>query len=368
MHATLRRGADPTVASANVAILSNNAKVCSAPGACGGTVHVSVLGALLMTDNQTLAFRRAHTVWASELAALSRWSPVVNGKTMNVSCDLPLAPQPQFRRHFGEDSTDMWYICADAWGVSEPSRPRLPPLGPSLHGLSHERDVIECELLQQPSDSNCALGESFRCELDSSVTTGARLANIVVQPGCKGRFRCGGAKVSCGHMEARAGRKAGLWQRMCRCVETRPLPFRTGKAGWPTSRQSEGCLAVSIGIGNEWGFEDGLADMGCTVHAFDPTPQLLLKHQRHTADPNNRGRIHFQPIGLGAEGYAPAKCGDDCRRTYGQVDRSATLPLDAILRNATAMHHTNIVDVLKIDCECDHQPHARPSMLACVTN
>ena len=32
---------------------------------------------------------------------------------------------------------------------------------------------------------------------------------------------------------------------------------------------TEGCLAVSIGIGGNWGFEDSLADAGCDVHAFD---------------------------------------------------------------------------------------------------
>ena len=29
---------------------------------------------------------------------------------------------------------------------------------------------------------------------------------------------------------------------------------------------NEGCLAVSIGIGGNWGFEDSLADAGCDVH------------------------------------------------------------------------------------------------------
>ena len=44
---------------------------------------------------------------------------------------------------------------------------------------------------------------------------------------------------------------------------------------------TEGCLAVSIGIGGNWGFEDSLADAGCDVHAFDPTWELWRSHLEH---------------------------------------------------------------------------------------
>ena len=43
-----------------------------------------------------------------------------------------------------------------------------------------------------------------------------------------------------------------------------------------------GCLGVSVGIGGEWGFEDGLVEqVGCTLYAFDPTDELRPAHEKH---------------------------------------------------------------------------------------
>ena len=55
---------------------------------------------------------------------------------------------------------------------------------------------------------------------------------------------------------------------------------------------TEGCLAVSIGIGGNWGFEDSLADAGCDVHAFDPTWELWRSHLEH-ARTKPRQRFYF---------------------------------------------------------------------------
>ena len=54
-------------------------------------------------------------------------------------------------------------------------------------------------------------------------------------------------------------------------------------------------ITVSIGIGNNWEMEDALADMGCSVHAFDPTYELHKAHLAH---------VHAdQTIDDGGEGH-----------------------------------------------------------------
>ncbi len=35
--------------------------------------------------------------------------------------------------------------------------------------------------------------------------------------------------------------------------------------------KNKNCLIYSFGIANDWTFEAAMADLGCTVHAFDPT-------------------------------------------------------------------------------------------------
>ena len=60
---------------------------------------------------------------------------------------------------------------------------------------------------------------------------------------------------------------------------------------------------VSIGIGGEWGFEDGLVEStGCHVFAMDPTEELKARHEKHAAAFVNgvlRGGIRTQPVSGG---------------------------------------------------------------------
>lgn len=67
------------------------------------------------------------------------------------------------------------------------------------------------------------------------------------------------------------------------------------------------CLAVSIGIGGDWKFEDGLVSRGCEVHAFDPTAELRAKHEKHAGAPSTLGRMKFHFLGLG-NGGRPSGC------------------------------------------------------------
>lgn len=111
-----------------------------------------------------------------------------------------------------------------------------------------------------------------------------------------------------------------------------------------------GCIGVSIGIGGEWGFEDGLAqNPGCHVHAFDPTEELRVRHTSHANNAEQNGRMHFEASGLG--GDKPQANTKSLR--YGGFDPNTTsiLPLDVIMRKATALRESKVVDVLKIDCE-----------------
>jgi FkbM family methyltransferase len=107
-----------------------------------------------------------------------------------------------------------------------------------------------------------------------------------------------------------------------------------------------GCVGVSIGIGGEWGFEDGLAQqVGCKVYAFDPTEGLRVPHERHVKLNHLRNLIQFEAIGLGGE----QKQARTTSIRYGKFDlvTSKILTLKKLLAKASRP----IIDVLKIDCE-----------------
>ena len=109
----------------------------------------------------------------------------------------------------------------------------------------------------------------------------------------------------------------------------------------------DGCTGVSIGIGGEWSFEDGLAQrIGCRLWAYDPTEQLAASHSKHAemVSTHYGGRMKFDLIGLGGE---VAQFNTDSRR-YGKFDQSKNniKTLGSILAPLPP-----IIDVLKIDCE-----------------
>ncbi|KAK3883594.1 hypothetical protein Pcinc_012097 [Petrolisthes cinctipes] len=75
--------------------------------------------------------------------------------------------------------------------------------------------------------------------------------------------------------------------------------------------QRNNCTVLSFGINHEWGFEDDMAAMGCTVHAFDPTMNL--------EDYKRSDNVYFYNLGLG-DGRAKRKIGMDDDIDYFHVD------------------------------------------------
>ena len=75
---------------------------------------------------------------------------------------------------------------------------------------------------------------------------------------------------------------------------------RTGSDGQKTVCMDKGvapepgkCLIYSVGISNEWTFDDVMDDFGCHVFAFDPS--MGVKSHNRSA------RVHFYNLGLGSE-------------------------------------------------------------------
>tara|TARA_B100001059_G_C17612304_1_gene465203 strand:- start:111 stop:707 length:597 start_codon:yes stop_codon:yes gene_type:complete len=53
-----------------------------------------------------------------------------------------------------------------------------------------------------------------------------------------------------------------------------------------------GCVVYSIGIANNWIFDDFMITQGCQVFSFDPSMRGVKKHKRHA-------NHLFEPIGIG---------------------------------------------------------------------
>jgi len=99
----------------------------------------------------------------------------------------------------------------------------------------------------------------------------------------------------------------------------------------PVAPPPGSCLVYSIGINNEWSFDDTMEQYGCTVYAFDPSME-------DAKDQFNRSSaIHFYKIGLGAE--------DDTNSSSGWK----MLSLGSIRRFLG--HQDRVIDYLKVDIE-----------------
>ena len=137
--------------------------------------------------------------------------------------------------------------------------------------------------------------------------------------------------------------------------------------GWPVCQEDlrtlgaqSVCLIYTVGIGNDWRFEDRMARHGCEVHSFDPTEHLLQSHHAHT-----QPGVSFHPWGLhGAEGCRAVA---ENRSFYGAL-HGPMLTLKQILGRLG--HANRKLHVLKIDCEgCewdvfDHLRRSQPALLS----
>ena len=98
---------------------------------------------------------------------------------------------------------------------------------------------------------------------------------------------------------------------------------------------AQSCLAFSVGIGNAWQFDDALAtQLGCEVHSFDPTQELLAAHKAHHVP-----GVQFHYVGLGRMQA----------NAYGQKGRDAQMMHLPEMMRRWAGKRT--IDVLKLDCE-----------------
>jgi len=91
------------------------------------------------------------------------------------------------------------------------------------------------------------------------------------------------------------------------------------------------CIVYSIGINNEWSFDDAMEQYGCIVYAFDPS-------MNDAKDLFNRSsKIHFYKIGLSVR--------DETNNSQGWK----TLSLGSIRR--ILGHQDQVIDYLKMDIE-----------------
>ena len=116
---------------------------------------------------------------------------------------------------------------------------------------------------------------------------------------------------------------------------------------------AERCLVISVGLGGSFFFEDGLAALGCEVHAFDPTISLRATHAAHA---RRRGwKFHFSGLVGGVDNVTSG-----LKNHYGALNNASMLSLREIVSIATGGASDRHVDVIKIDCEgCPHPPHTK---------
>ncbi|XP_060063199.1 probable methyltransferase-like protein 24 [Ylistrum balloti] len=99
------------------------------------------------------------------------------------------------------------------------------------------------------------------------------------------------------------------------------------------------CLVYSFGIGNDFSFDDDMAEQGCEVHSFDPSMGVK--------DYIRNSTVHFHAIGLGGKVIENFNARKDM---YVREKQTWTImTLGSIM--AALGHKDRDIDVLKIDVE-----------------
>ena len=116
------------------------------------------------------------------------------------------------------------------------------------------------------------------------------------------------------------------------------------------------CLVYSIGIANEWMFDVNMAMMGCEVHMFDPTVNLLNF---------NLPKAFFHHWGLYGGKLEQSSAVKYSSPQYGNIQGEMKTLLEV---RALLGHENRTISILKIDCEgCEWEVFGRmgnPSQLA----
>lgn len=132
------------------------------------------------------------------------------------------------------------------------------------------------------------------------------------------------------------------------------------EGNWPVCLDEllpEDCLVYSVGIADDWSFDELMGAFGCEVHAFDPTVDLPT-----SLAPN----VTFLQWGLtGNSSPDHQKVSENYGKQLG--------PLLTLEETQRKLGHTKRLNILKMDCEgCEwdffsylkHHPDALPDQFA----
>jgi FkbM family methyltransferase len=147
------------------------------------------------------------------------------------------------------------------------------------------------------------------------------------------------------------GRDLPFWP----TVRKKPERFGSGYGGWSvlTDDLTSQSIIYAVGIGEDLSFDLALIQrFGCTVHAFDPTPQSLAWVARQDLPPT----LHVHAWGLsGSDGpvqfFMPASAGHVSHSIADTgTGQAITVEMKTLHTTLRELGHTS-VDVLKLDVE-----------------